>query len=145
LGVGSILVVSNILPLEKQVNVVSMLAEGASIRGIERMTGVHRDTVMRLGARVGNACSDFMDGRLREGDVEVFDLISHAKAKRCHAWPTTWKKGAGRWPSWSYRQSSRQLPPSGLLSRLEDQQTREYKQRKRQDDQTNRKPFKVFG
>jgi len=33
-----------------------MLAEGSSIRSIERITGIHRDTIMRLGVRVGNAC-----------------------------------------------------------------------------------------
>lgn len=42
----------NILPFDKQVNIVSMLAEGSSIRGIERITGVHRDTITRLGVRV---------------------------------------------------------------------------------------------
>jgi len=54
----------NKLPFDKQVTIVANLAEGASIRGIERMTGVHRDTIMRLGAKVGNACADFMDSRL---------------------------------------------------------------------------------
>jgi len=38
----------NKLPFDKQVTIVANLAEGASIRGIERMTGVHRDTIMRL-------------------------------------------------------------------------------------------------
>jgi len=55
---------SNKLPFDKQVTIVASLAEGCSIRGVERMTGVHRDTIMRLGAKVGNACADYMDSKL---------------------------------------------------------------------------------
>jgi uncharacterized protein YerC len=44
---------ANVLPLAKQVAVISALAEGNSIRSIERMTGIHRDTIMRLGVKVG--------------------------------------------------------------------------------------------
>jgi len=61
---------ANILKTEKQVMVISALAEGMSIRAVERMTGVHRDTIMRLGARVGDACTGLMDNTMR-------DLNSH--------------------------------------------------------------------
>jgi IS1 family transposase len=57
---------ANILPFEKQVVVISALAEGSSIRAIERMTGVHRDTIMRLGVRVGQSCQKLMDETMRE-------------------------------------------------------------------------------
>lgn len=56
----------NVLPFEKQTAVIGALCEGASIRSVERMTGVHRDTVMRLGARVGAACERLMDETMRE-------------------------------------------------------------------------------
>lgn len=56
---------ANILPFEKQVGVVAALAEGNSIRSIERMTGIHRDTIMRLGVKVGNACERLMDEQMR--------------------------------------------------------------------------------
>jgi IS1 family transposase len=39
--------------------------EGTSIRSIERITGVHRDTIMRLGLNVGNACARFLDARVK--------------------------------------------------------------------------------
>jgi hypothetical protein len=39
---------ANVLDKDKQVTIIGALAEGSSIRSIERMTGVHRDTVMRL-------------------------------------------------------------------------------------------------
>ena len=36
------------LARDKQIMIVRMAAEGNSIRSIERMTRVHRDTIMRL-------------------------------------------------------------------------------------------------
>ena len=50
---------ANILNTDKQIAVIAViaviaaLAEGFSIRSIERMTGIHRDRIMRLGVRVG--------------------------------------------------------------------------------------------
>jgi len=43
----------NVLAKDKQITAIAGLAEGASIRSIERITGVHRDTIMRLGVKVG--------------------------------------------------------------------------------------------
>lgn len=40
----------NRLSLDCRTQIVSALVEGNSIRGTERMTGVHRDTIMRLSA-----------------------------------------------------------------------------------------------
>lgn len=56
---------ANNLPTEKKVMVISMLAEGSSIRAIERITGVNRNTIMNLGVRVGNACKAIMDEKMR--------------------------------------------------------------------------------
>jgi hypothetical protein len=56
---------ANELPIEKKTLAVSMLAEGSSIRSIKRITGVHRDTVMRLGVRVGESCQRIMDEKCR--------------------------------------------------------------------------------
>lgn len=44
---------ANVLNTDKQIAIISALAEGSSIRSIERITGVHRDTIMRLGVKVG--------------------------------------------------------------------------------------------
>jgi IS1 family transposase len=49
----------------KQVAVISALAEGSGIRQIERITGVHRDTIMRLGVRVGKGCAGLLDRKMR--------------------------------------------------------------------------------
>ncbi len=56
----------NKLSPEKETAAVSMLCEGNSIRSVERMTGIHRDTVMRLGVRVGEACRSLLDETMRE-------------------------------------------------------------------------------
>ena len=46
----------NRLPFPQQVRVISLLTEGNSIRATERLTDIHRDTIMRLGKRIGDAC-----------------------------------------------------------------------------------------
>ena len=45
--------------------VISALVEGNSIRSVERMTGIHRDTIMRLMVRIGDACDKLMDETMR--------------------------------------------------------------------------------
>jgi IS1 family transposase len=57
---------ANVLPMDKQITVVAALAEGSSIRAIERMTGIHRDTIMRLGVRVGQGCTALLDAKMRD-------------------------------------------------------------------------------
>ena len=54
----------NVLNTDKQITALSALAEGSSIRSIERMTGVHRDTIMRLGVKVGQGCAALMDAKM---------------------------------------------------------------------------------
>jgi hypothetical protein len=56
---------ANVLPIDKQIAAISSLCEGSSIRSIERMTGIHRDTIMRLGVRVGQGCTRLMDAKMR--------------------------------------------------------------------------------
>lgn len=57
---------ANVLSIEKQAIALGALCEGSSIRSVERMTGIHRDTIMRLGVRVGEACAKLMDAQMRE-------------------------------------------------------------------------------
>lgn len=40
-------------------------ASAALIRSVERMTRIHRDTIMRLIGRVGERCANVMDERMR--------------------------------------------------------------------------------
>jgi len=57
---------ANVLNTDKQIAIIAALAEGSSIRSVERMTCVHRDTIMRLGVRVGQGCTALMDVKMRE-------------------------------------------------------------------------------
>jgi len=56
---------ANVLSTDKQIAVIGALAEGSGIRQIERITGVHRDTIMRLGVRVGRGCAGLLDRKMR--------------------------------------------------------------------------------
>lgn len=57
---------ANVLDKNKQIAVISALAEGSAIRQIERITGVHRDTIMRLGVRIGKGCAALLDAKMRD-------------------------------------------------------------------------------
>lgn len=57
---------ANILNADKQIAVIGALAEGSSIRSIERITGIHRDTIMRLGVRVGKGCELLLDSKMQD-------------------------------------------------------------------------------
>jgi len=55
----------NNLPIERQTAVISALVEGNSIRATVRMTGAAKDTVIKLLAKIGQACADYQDKTLR--------------------------------------------------------------------------------
>lgn len=63
-----------ILKKDKQIAIISALAEGNSIRSTERMTGCHRDTIMRLGVRVGKGCAKMLDQRRRNLDCRRIEV-----------------------------------------------------------------------
>jgi IS1 family transposase len=54
--------------------VIAALVEGNSIRSVERMTSIHRDTIMRLMVRVGDGCSTLMDSMMRNLTCERLQL-----------------------------------------------------------------------
>jgi IS1 family transposase len=56
----------NTLKPEKKLAVLSALVEGNSIRSTERMTGVHRDTILRLLVQVGENCLRLSDATMRD-------------------------------------------------------------------------------
>lgn len=64
----------NILPIDKQAAAIAALTEGCSIRATERMTGIHRDTIMRLGVRIGHGCSALHDYLFRDLETRVLEL-----------------------------------------------------------------------
>lgn len=77
----------NILKKEKQETAIAALVEGVSIRSAERMTGVHRDTIMRLMCRVGQGCADLMDSymhNLKCQTVQVDEIWCFVGKKQRH-------------------------------------------------------------
>ena len=81
----------NILAFEKQVAVIAALCEGLSIRSVERLTGVHRDTIMRLGARIGAGCSVIHDVMMRgqhAGQIQIDELWAYIGKKQRRLKPT---------------------------------------------------------
>jgi hypothetical protein len=63
---NTVIVMANVLNTDKQIAAIRALAEGSSIRSIERITGIHRDTIMRLRVRVGKGCAQIMDAKMRD-------------------------------------------------------------------------------
>src|SRR5437870_926389 len=55
----------NRLPLSKKTQVIAALVEGVSVNATSRMTGVAKNTILKLLADVGTACADYQDRVLR--------------------------------------------------------------------------------
>jgi IS1 family transposase len=75
------------LSRDQQIQVIGALIEGVSIRSVERMTGIHRDTIMRLGARVGRGCAELHDRTmvgLRVARLELDELWAFVGKKQRH-------------------------------------------------------------
>ena len=76
-----------VTPLAVKVQIVSMLCEGMGIRAIERVTGVHRDTIMRLGRDVGEGYARLHDElfqKLNPKHVELDEAWSFVHTKQAH-------------------------------------------------------------
>ena len=110
---------SNNLPTEKKITAISMLCEGNSIRSIERMTGVHRDTIMRLGVRVGQGCAEIMDRKFRGlsiAQVQVDELWGFIGAKAKVAKANDMKDAGDIWV-WVAMDADTKLVPSFLTGK----------------------------
>jgi transposase-like protein/IS1 family transposase len=56
-------------PSEKTALILKMLVEGVSVRSVERLTGVHRDTILRLLVLAGERCEQLLESRIRQISV----------------------------------------------------------------------------
>jgi len=74
----------------KAVMVLKLLVEGSSVRSIERVTGVHRDTILKLLVMVGEKCERLI-GRLVVNvpclDVECDEIWAYVGKKETHKAP----------------------------------------------------------
>src|SRR6185437_6130144 len=77
--------VMNTLSRDQQIQIIACLTEGQSIRATERITGIHRDTIMRLGERIGRGCEELHDrmmAGLRVGRIELDEIWGYVGKKQ---------------------------------------------------------------
>jgi len=70
---------------EKKRAVLGLLCEGCSIRAVERITGVYRNTVMRVLVAAGEHCEAIMDREIRDvltNSVQCDELWSFVQKKQ---------------------------------------------------------------
>ena len=87
---------ANVLGIDKQIAIIGSLCEGSSIRSIERMTGVHRDTIMRLGVKAGKGSALLMDTKMRNlscNRLELDEIWGFVGKKQKHVQPEEQKLG----------------------------------------------------
>ena len=75
----------NVLSRDQQIQIIACLTEGQSIRATERITGIHRDTIMRLGERIGRGCAELHDRMmvgLRVGRIELDEIWGYVGKKQ---------------------------------------------------------------
>ena len=75
------------LPQDKAENVLRLLLEGMSVRSAERVTGVHRDTILRLLVRSGQRCRGLLLKNIEQvpvKDVEVDEIWGFVQKKQGH-------------------------------------------------------------
>lgn len=77
----------HVLSLDERVQITAALVEGNSIRSTERLTGKHRDTVMRWGLTIGDACGRLHDERVSKLYTNLLQLdeiwsFVHTKERR---------------------------------------------------------------
>jgi transposase-like protein/IS1 family transposase len=73
------------LPLEKALQCLHMLLEGCSLRSVERITGVHRNTIMNVLVIAGERCERLMDKRIQNlpvKDVEADEMWGFVGMKK---------------------------------------------------------------
>lgn len=92
----------NILPVEKRVQILTMLCEGSSMRSTARITGVSINTVYKLLEDAGAACAEFHDRTVRNltcTRVESDEIWSFCLSKDKNT--PKGKEGAGSVWTWT--------------------------------------------
>jgi IS1 family transposase len=94
----------NQLSRDRQISVVSAFTEGLSVRAVERLCAVHRDTAIRLMGRVGEACGQLMDSTMRNlpcRHVQVDEQWTYVGKKQRHISETDDESKCGDFFLWS--------------------------------------------
>ncbi len=61
------------LSLDQRVRVAAALLDGMSIRAVERLTGHHRDSIMKFGVAAGEACERLHDALVRGVEAKIIE------------------------------------------------------------------------
>jgi IS1 family transposase len=109
----------NRLSTERRGQVISCLVEGMSIRATVRVTGVAKNTIVKLLADLGQACSEYQDATLRNLDTSVIEcdeIWSYCYAKQKNV-PDEFQDtfGYGDVWTWTAIDADTKLVPSWLV------------------------------
>ena len=77
------------LPVDEAVSVLHLLLEGTSIRSAERLTGIHRDTILKLLLLAGKRCERLLFEKIKRvavEDVQVDEIWGYVFKKEGHKW-----------------------------------------------------------
>lgn len=75
----------NVLPRDKQIEVIAALCDGLGIRAVSRITGINRGTVAALALKVGRGAAELHDRMMvgvRTGRLELDELWSYVGKKQ---------------------------------------------------------------
>lgn len=77
------------LPPDRAIAALQLLLEGMSVRSVERVTGIHRDTILKLLVLAGNRCQRLMLERIKGldvADVQADEIWGYVFKKEGHKW-----------------------------------------------------------
>ena len=109
----------NRLSTERRGQVIALLVEGMSIRGIVRATGVAKNTIVKLLCDLGQACTEHQDIHLRDltsERIECDETWSFCYAKQKHV-PEQFQDTPGYGDVWTWTaiDADTKLVPSWLV------------------------------
>jgi hypothetical protein len=77
-------------PLDKAEHILSLLVEGCSISTIERVTGIHRTTILKVLVLVGKKCADIFGKPMVNvpvTDAQCDGIWGYVQKKESHKYP----------------------------------------------------------
>ncbi len=120
----------NKLSREQRIQVVSALVEGVSINATVRMTGVAKNTVLKLLRDIGAACLDYQDNafqNLKLNRLECDEIWSFVYAKQKNVTP---EMDAERWAgdvwTWTAIDAETKLVPSWIVGSRDAETARNF-------------------
>jgi len=82
------------IPMDKALMCLHLLVEGMSVRSIQRITGIHRDTILDLMVKTGEKCERFLEDKVRNvkvKDIQLDEIWAYVEMKE----KTKNRKGKG--------------------------------------------------